>query len=104
MANIDQLQSVNLRELINQQNKTETDSIKGEKTRDFGETITDFIHSVNNKAKDAAEKASDVVQGKSQNIHQAMVALEESGLSFKLMLEIRNKLLESYKEVERMQV
>ena len=104
MSTIDQLANVNLRELIQATNNQKNDnSIDGEK-KDFGDTIADFIQTVNQKSKEAGSLASEVVQGKSENLHQAMVAMEESGLSFKLMLEIRNKLLESFKEVQRMQV
>ncbi|RMH63559.1 MAG: flagellar hook-basal body complex protein FliE [Calditrichaeota bacterium] len=103
MAAINQLSSVNLRDLIRNANPGQ--SVQNEaKTKDFGDTIVDFVKSVDQKAKDASGKAADVIQGRSDNLHEAMTALEESGLSFKLMVEIRNKLLESYKEVERMSV
>ena len=104
MPGINQLTNVNLRELLNadaNRQKQIQESVQG---KDFGETIADFINTVNDKSKEANQMAQDVVQGKSQNLHEAMAALEESGLSFKLMIEIRNKLLESYKEVERMQI
>ncbi len=104
MSNIDQLASVNLRELISATNNPKVKIESGEEHENFGDTINDFIKSVNQKSKEAGKLASDVVQGKSQNLHEAMAAMEESGLSFKLMLEIRNKLLESFKEVQRMQV
>jgi len=104
MSNIDQLASVNLRELIQATNSHTTESVPEGEKKDFGDTITDFINTVNNKSKEAGKLATDVIQGKSENLHEAMAAMEESGLSFKLMLEIRNKLLESFKEVQRMQV
>jgi flagellar hook-basal body complex protein FliE len=104
MPNINQLSNVNLRELLNTDAAKQKQMQQTEETKDFGDTIADFIQNVNQKSKDAAQQAADVVQGKSQNLHEAMASLEESGLSFKLMIEIRNKLLESYKEVQRMQV
>lgn len=104
MSTIDKTAAVDLRNLIRSvNNNPEIKAPKGE-NKDFGDTITDFIKSVNQKAKDAGQLSNDVIQGKSQNLHEAMAAMEESGLSFKLMLEIRNKLLESFKEVQRMQV
>ncbi len=103
MSTVNQLGTVNLRELLSRNTPAQTETQKDKKT-DFGDTISDFIHSVNDAAKDAGEKSKDIIQGKSDNIQEAMAALEESGLSFKLMVEIRNKLLESYKEVERMSV
>ena len=93
-----------LKNLIRATNNQPKENLDVDGKKDFGDTITDFIKSVNQKSKEAGKLATDVVQGKSQNLHEAMAAMEESGLSFKLMLEIRNKLLESFKEVQRMQV
>ncbi len=104
MSNIDQLATVDLRNLIQATNNQPKEKLAEGDKKDFGDTITDFIKSVNGKSKEAGKIAADVIQGKSQNLHEAMAAMEESGLSFKLMLEIRNKLLESFKEVQRMQV
>jgi flagellar hook-basal body complex protein FliE len=104
MSNIDQLASVNLGNLIRSTGTQSTENVAEGEKKDFGDSITDFIKSVNQNSKEAGKLATDVVQGKSQNLHEAMAAMEESGLSFKLMLEIRNKLLESFKEVQRMQV
>ncbi len=72
--------------------------------KDFGQTISDFVKAVNEKQEASSEKVADIIQGRSQNLHEAMAAMEESKLSFQLMVEVRNKLLESYKEIERMQV
>lgn len=70
----------------------------------FSDVVENFIERVNESQIDAQEKVSDVIQGKSENLVEAMIALEEARLSFSLMLEIRNKLLESYQEIQRMQV
>lgn len=42
--------------------------------------------------------------GQNVSLHQAVIALEEANLSFQLMVEVRNKLLDSYQEIMRMQV
>ncbi len=54
--------------------------------------------------KDVAAK--DAVAGLTSGVplHQAMIANEESSIAFQLMVEVRNKLLESYQELMRMQV
>ncbi len=107
MSSINNLQNVNLRELVNQNqnkitNREQTD--KAAEGKDFGETISDFIQAVNNDQKSADQAVADVVQGKSDNLHQAMASMEEARLSFQLMVEVRNKLLESYQTIQRMQV
>ena len=70
----------------------------------FGETIENFLDAVNVSQIDAKEKVSNVVTGQSENLHEAMAKVEEAKISFELMLEIRNKLLQSFQEIQRMQV
>ena len=105
MANINQLETVHLRELIDQtKNIQKENKVEEGDHKDFGETITDFVKAVNDAQKDSSKAISDIIEGKSQNLHQAMAKAEEAKLSFQLMLEIRNKLVDAYKEVQRMQV
>ena len=40
----------------------------------------------------------------STNLHQAMISMQEASVAFTLMVEVRNKLVESYQELMRMQV
>jgi flagellar hook-basal body complex protein FliE len=77
---------------------------KNDKSINFGDTIKGFLDTVNSTQKEAGTKVADIVQGKSEDIADAMTTIEESRVNFQLMLEIRNRLLESYKEVQRMQV
>jgi flagellar hook-basal body complex protein FliE len=43
-------------------------------------------------------------QGEITDVHQVMLAMNRADLSFRMMLEVRNKLLDAYQEVMRMQV
>ncbi|MCH8927774.1 MAG: flagellar hook-basal body complex protein FliE [Candidatus Marinimicrobia bacterium] len=61
-----------------------------------------FMREVNQAQKEAGEKIISVINGKEEDLHSAMVASEKAGLSFRLMLELRNKLLETYHEIMRM--
>jgi len=45
-----------------------------------------------------------MLAGETTDVHDVMIATEEAGLAFNLMVEIRNKLVESYQELMRMQV
>lgn len=65
-------------------------------------SFQNFIEEVNEAQKIAGEKIIGVVNGEVEDLHEAMVAVEKAGLSFQIMLEFRNKLLESYHEVMRM--
>lgn len=42
--------------------------------------------------------------GEVDNLHQSMVAMQEASVAFTLMVEVRNKLMESYQQIMRMQV
>lgn len=105
MPKVNDLVNVNFRDLLGQSKATKNEKPEEvSKEKDFGQTISDFIKAVNDKQTESSTQVQDVIEGKSQNLHQAMASMEESKLSFQLMIEIRNKLLESYKEVQRMQV
>ena len=105
MPSINQLESVKLRDLIDQtKTKPKSESPQELGQKDFGETISDFVKAVNDSQTESSQAAADIIQGKSENLHQAMATMEEAKLSFQLMIEIRNRLLESYKEIQRMQV
>jgi flagellar hook-basal body complex protein FliE len=45
-----------------------------------------------------------VAKGEDVNIHQAVIAGEKAGLSFQLLMKVRNKMIDAYQEVMRMQV
>lgn len=70
----------------------------------FSDTLKGAIDRV-----DASQKTSDAeiqrfVAGESDNVHDAMIAMNEAQLHFQLMTEVRNKLLDGYQELMRMQV
>ena len=70
----------------------------------FAKMLDESIDQVNQDQLEANRAVKDLVAGRSKNIHEAMLALEKADLSLKLMLQVRNKALEAYKEVMRMQV
>jgi len=70
----------------------------------FGSILGNLISDVNQKQK-AADAAVDGLQsGSGVPLHQAVIAMEEANVSFQLMVEVRNKLLDSYQELMRMQI
>ena len=70
----------------------------------FGEAITDAISQLNGLQGKADRAAYEVATGESQDLHSALVAVEEASLAMELSLQVRNKLIESYQEIMRMQV
>ncbi len=77
-----------------------------EKTKDagFGNLFEDMIMAVNSQQQQAQGLARDVWLGKSDNLHGSMIAMQEAGVAFQMMVEVRNKVVESYQELMRMPV
>ena len=70
----------------------------------FGDVLNQFVGEVNSKQMASTQAVNDLLSGKDIPLHQAMIAMQEAGVAFQLMVEVRNKLLEGYKELMRMQV
>ena len=70
----------------------------------FGDLLNQFVGEVNDKQIASGQAVNDLLAGKDIPLHQAMSAMQEAGVAFQLMVEVRNKLLEGYKELMRMQV
>ena len=59
---------------------------------------------VSQKQSDANQAVTGLMSGKNVSLHQAMISMEEASVSFQMMVEVRNKVLESYQELMRMSV
>lgn len=70
----------------------------------FDQLVTQGLAQVNSTLLDAQVDMQRLAAGDVGNLHQVMLRIEESRLSFQLMLQVRNRLLESYQDVMRMQV
>jgi flagellar hook-basal body complex protein FliE len=70
----------------------------------FGEIFGQGLAKVNETLLASQTDLQRLATGDTQNLHQIMIRLEESRLSFQLMLQIRNRLLESYQDVMKMQI
>lgn len=73
-------------------------------TQSFYDLMKGFAADVNELQFRAGDAIDMMVTGEAADVHQVMVAVEEAGIALDLMLEIRNRLLEGYQELIRMQV
>lgn len=80
--------------------KTKNESSSGS----FSEFLEESVRKVNDLQLTAEKAAKELVLGKGQSIHSTMIAIEKADISFKLMMQVRNKLLVAYQEIMRMQV
>ena len=76
----------------------------GASSTGFMDTLQHAISKVNDIQLEAGQATQALMTGQTQNIHQAMVALQEADVSFQLMMQIRNKLVSAYEEIQRMQI
>jgi flagellar hook-basal body complex protein FliE len=70
----------------------------------FSEYLNEQVSKVNDKMVTADTAVSDVVTGKSKNLHEMMVALNQADLSLRMLTKVRNKALEAYQELMRMSI
>jgi flagellar hook-basal body complex protein FliE len=70
----------------------------------FESTLGNLVSEVNGKQVAANQAVAGMMSGQNVSLNQAMIAMQEANLSFQLMIEVRNKLLDSYQELMRMQV
>lgn len=73
-------------------------------TANFGGWFTDELSKVNDRLVGADVEIQKMAVGEPQNLHEVMIHMEEARLSFQLLVQVRNRLLEAYQEVMRMQV
>ena len=70
----------------------------------FGDLVKDFARDVNDLQFQAGHAIDMLATGQAADVHQVMIAVEEAGIALDLMLEVRNRVLEGYQELIRMQV
>jgi len=70
----------------------------------FLDTLKQSVEKVNALQNQADAAIDDLVLGDSQDITRTMIAMEKADISFRLMMQIRNKIVKAYEEVMRMQV
>ncbi|MEA1892514.1 MAG: flagellar hook-basal body complex protein FliE [Campylobacterota bacterium] len=100
MADINGISGTSTADLLKQ--KRELESTNG--SDDFSTHLKSALNEVN-KYQEGSEKAiGDIATGQVKDLHQAALAISKAETSMKLMLEIRNKALNAYKELGRTQL
>src|ERR1700761_2464945 len=70
----------------------------------FEGMLENFVGDVAQKQTDASNTMNALMSGQNVSLHQTMISMEEANVSFQMMVEVRNKLLDSYQELMKMQV
>ncbi len=72
--------------------------------KSFMDHLKSSIEDVNHLQNNADAMAKDVATGKSENLHETMLAISQAELAFNFMVQVRNKALEAYQDIMRMPV
>ncbi len=70
----------------------------------FKKTLDGFLNDVNSMQAKAGESIEKLAAGEINDVHQVMNTVQEAGVAFNMMMEIRNKVMEAYQEVMRMRL
>lgn len=79
---------------------------KGKETglASFGAVLNDILREVNTSQVKADEAVKGFLSGQVQDLHQVVAATEEARLMLELAVQVRNKVIEAYQEISRMQI
>ena len=99
MSNINNISGASTADLLKQKGAVEKSG--GEA---FAEQLKSALNEVNDIQKDSEKAIADLATGQVKDLHQAALAIGKAETSMKLMLEIRNKALNAYKEIGRTQL
>ena len=72
--------------------------------KNFGEFLTDALGEVNKLQHDSSQASFDLAAGKLQDVSQVTIAAEKASIAMQLTMQVRNKVIDAYQEVMRMQV
>jgi len=72
--------------------------------RDFSSLVKDKLEEINSLHKEADTMTQKFLTGDVEDLHQVMLAAERASLTMQLAVQIRNKIIEAYQEISRMQV
>ncbi|NLB89477.1 MAG: flagellar hook-basal body complex protein FliE [Syntrophomonadaceae bacterium] len=85
-------------------NYTLQENINTEKNNNFITFLKDALSEVDALQKEASFSASKLVLGEEEYLHNTMLAYEKANLALQLTIEVRNKLVEAYQEIMRIQM
>ncbi len=70
----------------------------------FGEILKDAISTVNELQKQSDQEIQKLMTGESQDLHTTVIAMQKADLSFQMMMQVRNKIVQAYQEIMRRQI
>lgn len=82
---------------------SQTGGVRSGQSDSFGDQLRKAVSGSEVLGQDAAYKVANLVTENGGDVHDAMIAMQKADLSFQLMLQVRNKVVAAYQEIERLQ-
>jgi len=102
MANLNNIGSLSTADLLKNKNGISKATPTG--GEQFADVLKKSISETNTIQVDSEKAMADIATGQVKDLHQAAIAIDKAENSMKLMLEVRNKALNAYKEILRTQM
>ena len=97
------IQSIGTNTILNNLNISNTTEEKTNGTS-FSNVLSDAISKVNDSEVNANNKIESLIKGEDVEMHEVMLAMQESVLSLQALIEVRNKTVEAYQEISKLQL
>lgn len=75
----------------------------GSGSASFTDVLKSAVNNVDSLHDDAAKQVSNLMQGGTGDVNDVMIAVEKADVSFQLMMQVRNKIVSAYQDIEKMQ-
>ncbi len=82
--------------------QTQPSKVENPEGGSFGKIIARAIDDVNSQMAEAGKSVEALTTGANKDIHGTMISMEKASISFQLLSQVRNKIIDAYKEVQRM--
>lgn len=73
-------------------------------TKDFRSILLDSLEQVNKLQNEADAGVQRLLSGETNNVAEVLAASNKAGIAFDLLMEVRNKLTDAYREIQQMRV
>ena len=95
------IQSIGTNSILNNISNTTEEKTNG---TSFSNVLSDAISKVNDSEVNANNKIESLIKGEDVEMHEVMLAMQESVLSLQALIEVRNKTVEAYQEISKLQL
>lgn len=97
-----QLLPINARSQVIPERDRQTGAV--DVVKSFGEYMNDALHAVNAQKQEADRLTEQFIAGQISDVHSVVIAAEKASLALELTVQVRNKVIEAYQEIMRIQL